>query len=197
MLALDCKLYIRHPGYSMISKKCYLLVWYFTAVLSSAALGSAKDEAAIKNTVASVGVLLDLGLFEALEKAFSEEVLFDYTSLNDGKPAIVKSRNQIAIWARILPGFDVTRHHIADIKVELNGNKATVDASVTVDHFIKRELWQIRGDYHFRLTRVNTDWQITALTFSLKDQKGNPSMFGVAVKNAAENPHPYLALESD
>ena len=151
-----------------------------------------KDEATIKTIVESVGTLADTGNFEALEKLYAPEVELDYTSLAGGEVELKSPKAIMTQWAGVLPGFDLTRHAVSNIKVKINGRTATATADVTADHYVNDLFWQVKGDYRYKLEKDDDIWQITAHQFNLKEEEGTRDVFGPAIENATANPVGYL-----
>lgn len=155
----------------------------------------AKDEAAIKTIIESVGTLADTHNFEALEALYAPEVEVDYTSLAGGERELKSAKALMTEWASVLPGFDRTRHAISNIQVSTNGQTATATAQVIADHYVADLFWQVRGDYEYRLEKNSAGWQITAHTFNLKEESGTRDVFEPALSNAQANAVSYLVRQ--
>ncbi len=153
---------------------------------------NAKDEAAIKTIIESVGSLADQGNFEALEKLYAPEVEVDYTSLAGGEVELKSPLALMTQWAGVLPGFDLTRHEISNIQVSSNGQTATATADVIAEHYVNDLFWQVKGDYIYRLVKDEDQWLITAHRLNLREESGTRDVFGPAIENAKENPAPYI-----
>lgn len=153
------------------------------------------DVAQIKTIVESVAILADSGNFESLEKLFAEEIHLDYSSLSGDQPQLKSPRTLMTEWASVLPGFDRTRHALSNIVVTQDGNSATATADVVADHYFKQQHWQVRGDYHYRLVKLGQRWEITTLTFNLRDEKGSRDIFGPVLEQAKANPPAYIVRE--
>ncbi|WP_185969182.1 nuclear transport factor 2 family protein [Aliiglaciecola sp. M165] len=156
------------------------------------AFANVKDEAQIKTIVESVGTLADTNNYESLEKLYAPEIQVDYRSLSGGDIELKSPRALMTQWASVLPGFDVTRHEISDIKVSANGVTATATASVVADHYVGSLFWQVRGKYTYRFVKDAAIWLITAHKFELLEESGTRDVFAVAVENAKQNPPNYL-----
>lgn len=151
-----------------------------------------KDEAAIKTIVESIGTLADTRNFEALEKLYAPEIKMDYTSLNGGDMELKSSQTLMAEWAGVLPGFDVTRHAISNIKVTIKGSAAIATADVIAEHYVNDLFWQVKGDYQYELVKDDNHWLVTAHRFNLQDEFGTRDVFNFAVENAKKNPVSYV-----
>lgn len=150
------------------------------------------EVAAIKTVVESVAVLADSGNFEALEQLYADEVLVDYSSLS-GIEAELKSPQALMMeWAGVLPGFDITRHAISNVEVDVSGSRAVATADVVADHYVGDLHWQVAGDYRYELVNAGDAWRIAAATFNLRDEDGTRDVFGPAAENAAAQPPSYV-----
>ena len=151
-----------------------------------------QDEAAIKTTIESIGILADQGNFEEIEKLYADEVELDYTSLTGGEVERISPQALMTQWASVLPGFDRTRHAISDIAVTLDGTRAEATANVIADHYVGDLFWQVRGDYRYELQKTDGIWRVTSHTFNLREESGTRDVFGPAGKNAAADPASYI-----
>ena len=151
-----------------------------------------RDEASITTLVESVGTLADTGNFAALEKLYAPEIALDYSSLSGGEPETVSNVELMTRWASVLPGFDRTRHQIADIDVSLGGDTASATATVVADHWIEDQHWQVSGTYSYGFERSDDGWIITSHRFDVTDEKGSRDIFQPAAQAAEADPAPYL-----
>ena len=162
------------------------------AASSPLAHASPEDEAAVKTIVESVGLLADRHEFDALEKLYADELMFDYSSLS-GAPAELKSpRAVMTEWASVLPGFDRTRHELSDVTANVDGDQATASANVQAGHWIDDAYWRVDGHYDYQLERQAGDWKITAMTFTVEDELGSRDVFGPAIAAVSARPTAYL-----
>ena len=144
------------------------------------------DQAVITGIVESVGLLADRSEYDALARLYADKFTLDYSSLN-GQAATTKTPAQLmAEWASVLPGFDRTRHDVANVQVTLDGNSATASADVTAYHWVDDLFWQVGGNYKYKLARQGGQWKITAMTFNLKSEKGTRDVFGPAMAAASQ-----------
>lgn len=148
------------------------------------------DRAAVASIVESVGVLTDRGEFDALARLYADEFTLDYSSLN-GQPASTKKPLElIAEWAGVLPGFDRTRHALSDVVVETSGNSATARANVVASHWMGDSFWRVSGHYDYELTKLDSQWRITSMTFTLEDEEGSWDVFDPAIQAASSKSLP-------
>ncbi len=164
------------------------------AVASSlvSAANNPQDEAAIKTTIESIGILADQGNFAAIEKLYADEVELDYTSLTGGEVQRLSRQALMTQWASVLPGFDRTRHALSHIAVTLDGTQAVATATVVADHYVKDLFWQVQGDYRYELQKTAGIWRVTSHTFTLREESGTRDVFGPASENASAHPASYI-----
>lgn len=163
-----------------------------TFIITSTVFANSPDEAAIETLIESIGVFADRSAYQALERLFADEVLLDYSSLNNLPAERKKSKTIMTEWASVLPGFDRTRHAISNIKIELAGEKASATAKVVAGHWIGGDYWQVDGHYQYAFERQKEVWKVTALTFTLDQETGSRDVFGPAMEVADKRPTPYL-----
>ncbi|MCO7223198.1 nuclear transport factor 2 family protein [Pleionea sp. CnH1-48] len=156
---------------------------------------NAKDDAAIKTIVQSVGLLADTGDFSELEKLYAPEVELDYSSLSGGEVELKSPQAIMTEWASILPGFDRTHHQVSNIKVSHNGKTAMASADVVAEHWVADLYWQVQGSYRYQLHKHNGVWQINAHKFSLLSEKGTREVFASALENLKNKPSGYIVRQ--
>ncbi|MBL0924004.1 MAG: nuclear transport factor 2 family protein [Sphingomonadaceae bacterium] len=150
------------------------------------------EEAAIKTVIEGVALLADRGEFDALERLYAPEVRIDYTSLAGGEPQVKSNVALMTEWASMLPGFDRTRHAISNIRVTVNGVKATATADVVADHWVKGLFWQVSGRYDYGLVKDGRDWKISFHKLTVTGEQGTRDVFGPAGEAAKADPAPYI-----
>ncbi|WP_419811973.1 nuclear transport factor 2 family protein [Bacterioplanoides sp.] len=144
------------------------------------------DQEKIKLQLQSMGTLADQNAFEYLGRIFSDEVLVDYTSAFGGEPATVPRVELMKSWAGLLPGFDLTRHNLSNMKVMVEGNSATATADITANHYLidpetgENGFWQISGQYNYELEKGAEGWTIKSLTLIAGPEKGSRDVLGKA-----------------
>ena len=146
----------------------------------------AEDLAAIETRIEAVAVLVDLNANDRLEMLFAEEVRLDYTSLFGGAPETITGSELMDRWSSLVPGFDLTRHAISDIEVELHGHTANASASVTGTHWLEGDIWAVSGRYDYELIRLEGEWKVTALTLTATSERGDRSLIGRALARIAD-----------
>ena len=160
--------------------------------MSDTPIRHTPDEAAVKTLVESVVTCIDRHDFEALESLYADKVVRDYTSLNGGEPEITTNTALMMRWARHLPGFDRTRHSLANMTATVTGDTARVEADVVADHWIDDLLWTVRGRHIYELGRSGRDWRVTGQTFVFQGEEGSREAAKRAGAAAAANPNAYV-----
>ncbi|MGD1932444.1 MAG: nuclear transport factor 2 family protein [Leptolyngbyaceae cyanobacterium] len=158
---------------------------------ASTSSSEAVDEAAIAVMINSVATFADQGDFASIEAVFADEIQVDYTSLWGGDGQTHTPDSLMTAWASVLPGFDQTYHDIANVQVELAGNLATATADVIADHHLGADFWQVTGQYEYRFVKSADRWQITHMTFNLRDEVGDRTLVTLASERAATEPVGY------
>lgn len=144
------------------------------------------DQQQIKLQLQSMGTLADQNAFEYLGRVFSDQVLVDYTSAFGGKAASVNRVDLVKSWAGLLPGFDLTRHDLNNMKVSVEGNNATATADITTSHYLRDEttnkehFWQISGRYIYTLEKSDKRWTISSLTLVAGPEEGSREVLAKA-----------------
>jgi fermentation-respiration switch protein FrsA (DUF1100 family) len=145
--------------------------------------GSA-DEARIISVVSSIPLAVDLANYDLAERAFAAEIVVDYTSLWGGEAQRMSPPELMAAWRGIVPGFDATRHEIADVSVALAGDAAHASAFVDGRHFLGGEVWRPVGTYDWRLRRIDGVWKVTHMTFTVTQEIGARALAEEAMERA-------------
>ncbi|HEY9736225.1 MAG TPA: nuclear transport factor 2 family protein [Trichocoleus sp.] len=150
------------------------------------------DQAAITVVVESIATLADQKNFESLEDLYADQVQIDYTSLFGGTLQTHTPESLMNAWASVLPGFEQTRHSLSDIQVEVEGNSAIATADVVADHYLGGSIWQVSGEYTYRLLKEESGWQVTEMAFSLENEAGDRALLATAAERAAADPVDYI-----
>ena len=159
------------------------------------ATGDSADVSGIKTVMESMATLADRSEYEALENTFADEVEVDYTSLGGGEVEVKSNTALMTAWAGLLPGFERTRHTLTNLRAKVHGETATATCDVTADHWVDDLFWSVTGTYDFGFRKEDGQWRITALTLNFQSETGTRDVFAAAMKNAAENPVPYITRQ--
>lgn len=161
-------------------------------MMSAFASANESDKAQIESVIESFSAFADRGAFDYLGRLMTDEVTVDYTSLFGGEPATVSNVELMRQWAGLLPGFDVTRHDLSNIRVNIKGDKATATSDITASHYLGKDglgkdgFWRITGDYLFHLEKSAVGWQIRSVKLNFKEEKGDRSLLEKAMARAEQ-----------
>lgn len=142
------------------------------------------DEARVISVISSIPLAVDLAAYDLAERAFAPQIIVDYTSLWGGAPQHMTPGELMTAWRGIVPGFDATRHEIADVKVKIDGNRAEASAFVDGRHFLGNRVWRPVGTYDWQLEKIDGAWKVTKMTFTLTQEIGNRALASEAMERA-------------
>ncbi len=143
------------------------------------------ETARIISVVASIPLAVDLADYDLAARAFAPEIVIDYTSLWGGDPMQTTPADLMTAWRSLVPGFDATRHEVTDIQAQIDGDSAEATAKVDGRHWIDGQLWRPVGTYHWQLRRLNGQWQVTHMTFTMTREFGDRGLTAIASERAA------------
>ena len=178
-----------------VSRSVNLVSDHFKEAFESGGSPSA-DIAMIKTTLEAMAVLADQNRYAALEEVFADQVTVDYTSLFGGTAAPIAAKELMTQWASFLPGFEVTRHNLSNIKVVAGKTSAVASANIRAEHYVVGLFWEITGTYDYKLIKDNGTWKIAGLTLNFKGEKGTRDVLAIAGKNASQQPNSYIIKAS-
>lgn len=124
--------------------------------------------------------------WDAVRTAFADVVDTDYTSLGAGAPERLDPDVLIERWQGLLPGFDVTQHHLGPVGVlGGEGDHLVLGATVRAHHRIDEQEWLVAGSYTLVLDRAPDGWRISGLTLHTAYVDGRLDLPAVAAERAA------------
>jgi uncharacterized protein len=139
-----------------------------------------RDRIAISAAVESIARNADLRQWDAVQTAFSPEVELDY-----GSPERVRSTEIIARWKSLLSAFDTTQHVLRDLRVSLDGDRATATAVFQATHALDGDVWTLAGRYEWSAARDSAGWKITRMKMIPGASTGNPALLDRAKEKAS------------
>lgn len=142
------------------------------------------DEARIISIVSSIPLAVDLAAYDLAERAFAADIVVDYTSLWGGEAQRMTPAELMTAWRGIVPGFDATRHEIADVRVTIEGSEARASAFVDGRHFLDGQVWRPVGTYDWRLSKIDGVWKVTHITFTVTQEIGARALAEQAMERA-------------
>ena len=127
----------------------------------------------IKKNVVDIFEGADERDWTKVQKAMTENVLLDYTSMTGGDPALLSSKDITDSWANFLPGFDKTKHNLTNFKITTDDKLKAITFDGKADHFIGDKIWTVEGDYY---AEADADNKISLLRFNFKSQSGDTEL---------------------
>lgn len=127
-------------------------------------MNETTDRIAIIETANRIGILSDRRDWEAVKNCFTDQVEFDYTSLNGGEPTTIAAATQVQQWADFFSStFKTTQHLIGSHAVTINGNTASAIAHFQAHHTYldaNKTAWLLAGTYDYEFARSAHGWKV-------------------------------------
>ena len=112
-----------------------------------------------------------------VRQCFSDEVLFDMTSVTGGEPARMTSQAIVEAWEKGLKDLKALHHQAGNHIAKLVPDGAEVFCYGIASHYLPNKTNQntrtFVGSYDFHLTKKSGDWRIDKFKFNLKYIEGN------------------------
>ena len=135
------------------------------------------DELAIQRVPTEIEVAVDAKDWMRARSFFAAEIRVDFSSLGGGPPATVAADDLIAAWAANLGPQKHSHHQRGHGLVTLQGDRATIYSQGYAWNRMEgngEPLWEVWGNYTHELERMPQGWKVTAMTFEMTHQRGNP-----------------------
>jgi hypothetical protein len=147
------------------------------------------DRQQIIDATISIAVCADHGKWDKLvSEVFADTVTVDYISLFGGESQTMSSKDLIAGWRTVLPGFECTQHLLSNHQVFITGDKAAALAYVRAHHRLPNktggDTWVVGGYYDYELTRSNNGWRVTLMKLNVQYTEGNQNLLVLAQEAA-------------
>jgi hypothetical protein len=115
-----------------------------------------------------------------VKTCFTDEVLFDMTSVTGGEPATMTSQQIVEGWDQGLKDLKAVHHQAGNYVVNLNNNEAEAFCYGVAFHYLPNKTNQntrtFVGSYNFHLTKTGNAWRIDQFKFNLKYIDGNANL---------------------
>ena len=112
-----------------------------------------------------------------INNVFSEEVVFDVTSLGAAKVETLTGEQICDIWKVGLKELDAVHHQAGNYIIEIENNTAEVKAYSIASHYkkdaAKGSTREFVGSYDLSLTKNQQSWRINKFKYNLKYIIGN------------------------
>jgi hypothetical protein len=116
----------------------------------------------------------------AVMGCFSDEVLFDMTSVTGGEPQNLTSRQIVDGWASGLKDLKAIHHQVGNYLVTVRGDESDVFCYGIALHYRPNRSGEntkrFVGSYDFHLKKQKNSWHIDRFRFNLKFIDGNVNL---------------------
>lgn len=143
------------------------------------------DRLEIEDVVGAVSLFADLGDYDSAAKMFTPDATFDYSGIMGPEAANIGLKQYWDDVKAFVPGFETTHHQASNFDVRVDGDKATCTSMVRAFLRIGDKSFENGGVYHHRFVRTPKGWRITWLTYELRFEKGDKSLFDLARQRVA------------
>jgi hypothetical protein len=120
--------------------------------------------------------------WEKVKGCFTDNVLFDMTSLAGGSPAKMTPRQIADAWEQGLNHLKAIHHQAGNFSVDVRGEEADAHCYGIAYHYLPnstgRNTRVFVGSYDFHLRESGGSWRIDRFKFNLKFIDGNPDLEG-------------------
>ena len=112
-----------------------------------------------------------------VKACFTNNVLFDMTSMTGGEPVTMTPQQIVGGWDNGLKALKAVHHQAGNFIVNLQNNEAEVFCYGIALHYLPNPTNQntrtFVGSYNFHLTKTDGSWRIDRFKFNLKFIDGN------------------------
>jgi hypothetical protein len=134
----------------------------------------------ITDAVTLLFVRTDQRDWPAVRDCFTDQVLFDMTSMTGGKPAWLPADQIVSAWTDGLKPLHAIHHQIGNFLIELQGDEARAFCYGIASHYLpnatRANTRVFVGDYELHLVWQKSRWLIDGFRFNLKYIEGNPDL---------------------
>ena len=111
------------------------------------------------------------------QEVFTENVLFDMSSLGAGDPVMLPAAEICAKWETGFQGIDQVHHQAGNYIVDIVGGNASVHAYAIAIHHknsaVHGKTRQFVGTYNLRCVETPDGWRMSGFKYNLKYAEGN------------------------
>ena len=144
-------------------------------------------------TVTRLFVATDELDWETVQTIFTEEVIFDMTSLVGGDPLMLSAQSIVDSWDEGLTPLAAVHHQVGNfvVTIEPGAEEATVFNYGIASHYLPNPTGEntrtFVGTYTSHLIKVDGDWKIDEFKFDAKYVDGNLDLEADAVDETSES----------
>jgi hypothetical protein len=140
-----------------------------------------EDREQVRDLLIRYGLALDAHDWALLRTVFVPEAVADYGELEGRNEGIDEI---IAACHRALVGLDSSQHLIANLHVEVDGDRATASSYLHAQHYLVSasgvNTFVVGGTYRDRIVRTPEGWRIEHRTLTTTWTDGNAAVFSEA-----------------
>ncbi|HUH79240.1 MAG TPA: nuclear transport factor 2 family protein [Methanoregula sp.] len=130
--------------------------------------------------VTALFVATDRREWDAVRSCFSDNVLFDMSSLGGSPSATVPAETIVSGWKTGLAALKAIHHQVGNFQVRIAGDDADVSCYGIAYHYLPngtgRNMRIFVGSYELHLLRTGAGWKIEMLRYFSKFVEGNPDL---------------------
>jgi hypothetical protein len=145
-------------------------------------LRSLTEKDSIISTVNRLFIHTDNCDWEHVKACFSDEVLFDMTTVVGGEPIMLTPDDIVNSWSEGLEHLEAIHHQAGNYLVDVAGNEAAVFCYGIAQHYLPNDTGlntrSFVGSYDFHLVKDDESWRIDKFKFNLKYIDGNANLEG-------------------
>jgi ketosteroid isomerase-like protein len=136
------------------------------------------DESDIRQVVDGISNAVDDKDWQTCRAYFTDDIEVDFTSLTGGEPLHMKADDLVyGGWSRNLFQDKISHHMHTSHRITLDGDHATCFSKGVAWNKLTRvvgdPLWEVWGNYTYRLIRTSSGWKCEAMKFQATHGRGN------------------------
>ncbi|MCU1394466.1 MAG: hypothetical protein JWM34_2894 [Ilumatobacteraceae bacterium] len=142
---------------------------------------SAEDKLAVAECLYRYAAGVDTRDWPLYRSAFADEVEFDFSGYDAGRPAVTMAADDWVAGVRpLFDGLAATQHMMSNPLVELDGDSAGIMMYVRAHHVRDpadpESSYTIGGHYRNRLVRAGSEWRLTRVSLHVTWTLGHPEI---------------------
>ena len=149
---------------------------------------TAESDAVVRR-VYDYAFALDQRDWSLYRSIFTEELTADFSSYNGRPRSVMSADDWVAGVKPLFTGLDATQHSMSNPVVDIEGDRAQCRMYMQAAHFLGQGVdaveFTIGGYYQDRLTRIDGDWLIDAVTLVVWWRRGDPGIMVTATELGA------------
>lgn len=135
-------------------------------------------EREIKKVIIKMVNGIDSKDWKVSTEQFTDEVFVDYSSLSGQPGSVVKSKDLVGGWEKLLTKAS-THHMLTNFDIKIDDETAEVFSHVYASHIAPNiAYWDAYGRYHHKLKKTKDGWKINFMKLIMHGQKGNSNFLG-------------------